>query len=58
MFFPYFIYKYYTILKNYSNPTKNEADVKYMPPAGADVVNSALCVASVITPLCDTVNIG
>jgi hypothetical protein len=42
MFFPYFIYKYYAILKNYSNPTKKEADVKYMPPFGAGVVNSAL----------------
>ena len=27
-----------------------------MPPTGAGPVNSALCVANITTPLCDTVN--
>ena len=34
----------------------NDDDVKYIPPTGAGLVNSMLCVANTTTPLCDIVN--
>jgi hypothetical protein len=51
---------YFPILYKYihqSKPTKKDSDVKYNPPFGAELVNSALCVAIITTPLCDTVSI-
>jgi hypothetical protein len=39
-----------------SKPTKNDPDVKYIPPFGAEPVKLTLCVAITITPLCDTVS--
>jgi hypothetical protein len=43
---------------NQSKPIKKDSDVKYIPPFGAELVNSALCVATITIPLCDTVNTG
>jgi len=60
-FFLIFVFKFNNkyhraCIKAQSNPTKNDADVKYIPPFGAEPDNSADCVANITTPVSVTSN--
>jgi len=52
----FFLFFFYINIYYESKPTKNDVEVKYIPPLGATPVNSTLDVAMVITPLWLTVN--